>query len=179
VGTRQELGIFVLVVLLALPGVLGLVGVGEGTEAGAPVAADCPGALLVGGQVERAGLWCPGRRVLGMLGLRRASGLPDACDLRLTPGEPLALELRVAEDGACGFTSGPLPGSTSLLAGVGIELNTATAADLEAIPGIGPTLAGRIVQYREEHGPFGSLDELEEVRGIGAKTLWRIRPFLR
>ncbi|HOX44794.1 MAG TPA: helix-hairpin-helix domain-containing protein [Myxococcota bacterium] len=177
-GTRQELGIFVLIALLALPGLLGLWAGGQAGE-GPYAAPDCRRALLVQGQVERAGLWCPGVRKLGLLGLRRASGLPEACALQLAPGRPTALELRVGQDGACSFTSAPLPGSASLLAGVGIELNTATAEDLEAIPGIGPTLAGRIVQHREEHGPFASLEELEEVRGIGSKTLWKIKPFLR
>jgi competence protein ComEA len=179
VGTRQELGIFVLIVLLALPGLLGFLRSGEGEMEGPYLVPDCRRALLVQGQVERAGLWCPGHKKLGMRGLRRSAGLPDACDLALAPGQPATLELRLVEDGACSFTSGRLPGSASLLAGVGIELNTATAADLEAIPGIGPTLASRIVQYREEHGPFGSLEELEEVRGIGSKTLWKIKPFLR
>jgi competence ComEA-like helix-hairpin-helix protein len=176
VGTRQELGIFVLVVLLALPGLLGFWGDGE---EGPYVAPDCRRALLVQGQVERAGLWCPGHKQLGMQGLRRSAGLPAACELQLAPGQPAALALRVGEDGTCSFTTAPLPGSASLLAGVGIELNTATASDLEATPGIGPTLASRIVQYRDEHGPFASLEELEEVRGIGSKTLWKIKPFVR
>jgi competence protein ComEA len=48
-----------------------------------------------------------------------------------------------------------------------IDLNTATAADLEELPGVGPVLAGRIVAWREENGPFTAVDQLLEVAGIG------------
>lgn len=60
-----------------------------------------------------------------------------------------------------------------------VNINTATAADLEALPGIGPALAGRIVQYRAEHGPFREIADLAKVRGIGPKILERIQPFAR
>ena len=52
-----------------------------------------------------------------------------------------------------------------------LDLNTATAAQLETLPGIGPALAERIIAYREENGPFISAEELLQVRGIGEKTL--------
>ena len=48
-----------------------------------------------------------------------------------------------------------------------LDLNTATAEELAGLPGIGPELAGRIVAYREEHGGFGSVEEIMEVSGIG------------
>ena len=50
-----------------------------------------------------------------------------------------------------------------------ISLSTATAQQLDALDGIGPTLAGRIVQYRDAHGGFRSVDELRQVDGIGDK----------
>jgi competence protein ComEA len=59
-----------------------------------------------------------------------------------------------------------------------INLNTATAEQLEAIPGIGPVLAQRIIEYRQTHGRFQSVDELLEVHGIGAKRLESMRPYV-
>lgn len=56
-----------------------------------------------------------------------------------------------------------------------LNVNRATAAELEKLPGIGPTLAARIVAYRTEHGPFRAVDELVRVPGIGPKTLEGLR----
>ena len=56
-----------------------------------------------------------------------------------------------------------------------VNLNTASAAQLEALPGIGPAIALRIVEDRARRGPFHSLDELGRVKGIGLKTLERLR----
>jgi len=59
-----------------------------------------------------------------------------------------------------------------------IDPNRATAADLTRLPGIGPALAGRIVADRGQNGLFRSPEALLRVRGIGPKTLERIRGFL-
>ena len=56
-----------------------------------------------------------------------------------------------------------------------ININTATASQLTALNGIGETKAAAIVEYREQHGRFTSVDELLNVRGIGEKTLANIR----
>lgn len=56
-----------------------------------------------------------------------------------------------------------------------IDLNTALVEELVRLPGIGPVLAGRIVAYRKEHGPFSSIDELIAVSGIGPVVLEEIR----
>ncbi len=57
-----------------------------------------------------------------------------------------------------------------------ININTAAAAELELLPGIGPALAARIVEHRTRHGRFRSVDELDHVSGIGPRTLEKIRP---
>ena len=56
-----------------------------------------------------------------------------------------------------------------------INVNTATASELEALPGIGPALAERIVSHREANGPFKSLDDLTDVPGIGKAKLEALR----
>ena len=60
-----------------------------------------------------------------------------------------------------------------------LDLNAATAAELDALPGIGPVLAARIVEHRRRHGAFRSVEELLSVPGIGPRLLARLRPALR
>ena len=57
-------------------------------------------------------------------------------------------------------------------------INTASAAELERLPGIGPALAGRILEYRQQHGRFSRADQLIEVKGIGPKTFEKMKPWV-
>jgi competence protein ComEA len=99
------------------------------------------------------------------------------------PGETppiLVGTLGGAGSGASGGGSGA--GGTS--GGVGaasapVDLNTATLAALDTLPGVGPVLAQRILDWRAQHGRFSSVDELGEVSGIGDKLLEQIRPKVR
>jgi len=59
-----------------------------------------------------------------------------------------------------------------------IEINSATVEQLQEVPGIGPTLAARIIDFRKEHGPFERVEDLLNVQGIGVRTLERMRAFL-
>lgn len=58
------------------------------------------------------------------------------------------------------------------------NINTASEQDLQRLPRIGPALAGRIIEYRRVHGPFRSADQITEVKGIGEKTLEKLRPWI-
>jgi competence ComEA-like helix-hairpin-helix protein len=60
-----------------------------------------------------------------------------------------------------------------------VNINTATAAELELLPGIGPAMAARILEHRTQIGRFTSIDQLDDVRGIGPKTLEKLRPLVR
>jgi len=71
---------------------------------------------------------------------------------------------------ACGG-AGALTGGERRVLGLPLDLNAATALELEALPGVGPTLATRIVDDRRARGPFSALDDLVRVRGIGPKKL--------
>src|SRR4051794_11056753 len=83
-----------------------------------------------------------------------------------------------AAGGASGSTAGSDAGDGSLdgsASGRRISLSSATQAQLETLDGIGPALAQRIIQYREQHGGFRSVDELQEVSGIGVKRLQALK----
>jgi competence protein ComEA len=57
-----------------------------------------------------------------------------------------------------------------------VNLNTASASDLEGLPGIGAKTAARIVEYRQKNGPFKKVEELMNVRGIGEKNFLKLKP---
>jgi competence protein ComEA len=59
-----------------------------------------------------------------------------------------------------------------------ININTATKDELVALPGIGPSKAQAILDYRKAHGPFKTVEELKEVKGIGAKRFEKLKPDL-
>ncbi|MCQ0004610.1 ComEA family DNA-binding protein [Actinomadura madurae] len=63
--------------------------------------------------------------------------------------------------------------------GAPLDLNTATADQLDDLPGVGPVLAQRIVAYRTEHGGFRSIDQLQDVSGIGARRFADLKPKVR
>lgn len=85
-----------------------------------------------------------------------------------------AVPAAAGADGSAGGASG-----AAAAAGSGpISLSQATEAQLESLDGIGPALAGRILEYRRQHGGFRSLDELKEVSGIGDKRFEALRSSL-
>jgi competence ComEA-like helix-hairpin-helix protein len=69
-------------------------------------------------------------------------------------------------------------GAEGLLIGKKLNVNLAQKRDLETLPGIGPTLAQRIISFREKHGPFQRMEELKRVKGVGAKKFAQIKPYL-
>jgi len=72
----------------------------------------------------------------------------------------------------------PLGTATSKTLQTFLDINQATAQDLESLPGIGPSLAGAIVQYRAQRGAFRHLEDVQNVPGIGEKTFAAVRPYL-
>jgi competence protein ComEA len=134
----------------------------------APLIVDVAGWVVDPGVYEFA----PGDRVIDAI--ERAGGPRRNADLAaLNLAAPLADGTQILVPKAGGATAGgATSGSTS---GGLVNINSADATALESLSGIGEVLAGEIVAYREEHGPFTSVDQLEDVSGIGPATLEEIR----
>lgn len=97
-------------------------------------------------------------------------------------GQPATLGSSVSSGPATSATSaapGKGPASTTAKPGEVINLNTATAQQLDALPGIGPVTAAAIVSWREAHGKFTSVDQLADVEGIGPARLEKLRALVR
>ncbi|MER6100471.1 ComEA family DNA-binding protein [Streptomyces sp. NPDC001728] len=159
-------------------------GTGIGTEPPRGPGAASSGARVivdVGGKVRRPGvLTLPvGSRVADAL--RAAGGAKPGADLTglnrarvLSDGEQVLVGLPGMAAG------GPGPGSAGGGGpGVPLSLNTATAEQLDTLPGVGPVLARHIVDHRTEHGGFRSVGELREVNGIGERRFADLEPLVR
>ena len=72
---------------------------------------------------------------------------------------------------SAGYTGGLESGDSGLGTGGKVNINTASSEQLQTLSGIGPSMAARIIQYREENGKFATIDDLTNVSGIGEKTL--------
>ena len=122
--------------------------------------------------------------------LERAGGPRPRADLsavnlaaRLADGQQIVVP-RAGAAGAStpgGSPSGATPtaGPASGGAATGIHLSTASVEQLDGVDGIGPTLARRIIEYRDAHGGFRSMAELAQVDGIGEKRLATLREALQ
>ncbi len=137
----------------------------------------------VAGKVRRPGIATlpVGSRVVDALeaagGARRGVDL-SALNLArlLVDGEQIVVGVPPPGGVAAPAASGPsAPGGS---AGPMVNINSATQAQLEELPGVGPVTAEAILQWRTDHGPFTAVDELLEVSGIGDATLAEIAPFV-
>lgn len=179
-------------------GTAGLLGVGTGAAAAEDGTAQRAAAVVVHlvGEVRDPGVveLEPGARVLDAIAA--AGGATDLADLTVlnlarlvSDGEQIHVfdretAARLREEGAIpapaahpdsGAGSGGTAGTGAAAPGGYVSINSASAEQLTALSGIGPALAQRIIEWREAHGRFESVDQLLEVSGIGAKTLEKFR----
>ncbi len=153
----------------------------------------------VAGAVRKPGIYrlAAGARVADAI--KRAGGangaaMPEAINLaaKVNDGQQIVVPARPAAaggaaagdgtggagsdgDGAAGGTAGPAGGSP----GMPLNLATATPAELEALDGIGPATAAKIVEFRQQRGGIGSVDELGAIHGIGPATIELLRSQLQ
>lgn len=134
----------------------------------------------VAGRVRRPGLYrlASGSRVASAID--RAGGAAGHADLtkvnlaaRVEDGQQIVVPELGAAPAAAG--TGPAGPGGAGPAGAKVSLASATAEQLDALDGIGPTLAKRIVEYRDAHGGFRSVGQLRDVEGIGEKRFEALR----
>jgi competence protein ComEA len=114
------------------------------------------------------------RSSIGVLGVITA-----ALALAALAAQPRSAATAAAGQGARPEARTPSPSALRALRdGARIDINRARAADLELLPGVGPMLARRIVEQRAARGRFVAAEDLLSVRGIGPRTLERLRPLL-
>lgn len=164
-----------------------------------PASPDRPVVVSVVGLVHTPGLvtLAPGSRIADALqaaggavngadtiGLNMARPVGDGeqivVGLAPVPGQPTALGSSVAT-ATTPTSKAPPPGSGSVKPkpGQAVDLNTATAAELDALPGVGPVTAAAIVAWRQANGKFTSVDQLADVEGIGPARLEKLRALVR
>ena len=201
-ANRTTIGVWVLAAALAGFALVRLIGASGGADpppirldrGGAQASGTQPGPARVGGggssggrrvyvhvagAVRRPGLVrvMPGSRVAEAI--ERAGGLGRRADLagvnlaaRVADGQQILVPARgIAAPGSAGGHAGAGAAARPSLAMASVE-------QLEELDGIGPTLASRIVEYRDSHGGFASLEELGEVEGIGEKRLASLKEAL-
>ena len=76
----------------------------------------------------------------------------------------------------CAQSAQPRPDSKPAKPAAIVNLNTATSAELETLPGVGAKMAARIIEYRQKKGPFKKVEELMNVQGIGEKNFLKLKP---
>jgi competence protein ComEA len=134
----------------------------------------------VAGEVRRPGLYRVARGSRVAAALRMAGGFTRRAETtQVNLAAPLqdGQQVVVPPRGGGAAAAGPVG-----LGGAGkrpVSLSTATADDLDSLDGIGPTLAQRIVEYRQAHGGFHSIDELRQVDGIGDKRFQQLKKALQ
>jgi competence protein ComEA len=136
----------------------------------------------VAGWVEDPGVYqlAQGQRVVDAL--KEAGGARKGADLSSINLAAVLVDgsqILIPKKGAGSSTAGGTAGGSGAAGGAAlVNINTADETQLETLNGIGPVLASSIVQYRTEHGPFNSVDDLDNVSGIGPATLEKLRPFV-
>jgi competence protein ComEA len=166
----------------AVPVITSARGPAASSTAAAAGPSSVPASVVVDvvGKVKRPGVYRlrSGARVQDAV--QAAGGTTAGADLsstnlarKLVDGEQISVGLATAQVSGTTGSSGDVTGSGGL-----VDLNTATAEQLDTLPGVGPVLAQHILDWRTAHGRFDSADQLRDVSGIGPSKFADLRPLV-
>ncbi len=150
-----------------------------------PLPTPHPMRVHVSGSVVVPGVYAMPQGSIVQDALRAAGGPTDGTALEavnlaqtIHEGERLYFpnQSELATTGATAFPA--VVGPADSAAGDRIDLNQATAPELEMLPGIGPSLAQKIVDFRDQEGPFGSVEDLMDVPGIGPAKMEAVKELI-
>jgi competence protein ComEA len=149
----------------------------EGAGSGGRVFVD------VSGAVQRPGVYRMPSDARVEDALERAGGPTKRADLtqinraaKVEDGRQILVPVRASRSAAAGASAGTAAPATP---DQPLNLNTATLEQLDTLDGVGPATAQKILDYREEHGGFGTVEELDQIPGIGEKRLAALRERVR
>jgi len=177
--SRQQTGLSILVLILllgwgtnylsSLQGDLGFIGRGNDIF------------ILVTGEVRNPGVYAFDREPSLEESISRAGGLIRELRSKTWPELPLTQGISVqisSENGHTEISSGSIPAAYKVTLKIPISINTASREELDAVPGIGPSLARKIIGYRSLYGPFESTEQIMGVPGMGKLRYQKIRPYI-
>lgn len=141
------------------------------------------GSVRISGDVRHPGMYptsvnkMTGDVIKMAMPLRSISRLEPAGSEVVAVCNGEALQLRVSSSGRAVITRGTIPAAERMVMGIPLDINSLSATELDRVPGIGPVLAERIVQFRQNNGGHMSLQELLLVEGVGEKKFAALRKY--
>jgi len=175
----QQMGLSILILILllgwaanylsSLQGDLGLVEGGNDIFIMITGEVKDPGVYVFEGQSSLKGLISRAGRLI------REQQSRQWPKLALTQGTSVQIS---SENGYIKVSTGSIPAAYKVTLKIPISINTASQEGLEAIPGVGPSLAEKIINYRSLYGPFKTAEEIRGVTGMGKQRYLKIRPYI-
>ncbi|HUV59926.1 MAG TPA: helix-hairpin-helix domain-containing protein [Desulfatiglandales bacterium] len=180
-NSSQHIGLFILILILLLGWVINNLFSVQG-DLGS-IERENNIFILVTGVVKNPGVYVFDREpslkeLMAQAGYLKAK-LIDAklCDTYPSVAQGTSVQIS-SENGHIHISTGPMPAAYKITLKIPVSVNTASLEELDTIPGIGPTLAEKIINYISLYGPFNTIEEIKNVPGMGKLRYLQIKPYI-